>query len=140
MYSWTIPSERESQRVLTAGYVGCVEKAKTVCQYVKFSLYNSLRIINYLIPPWRKSRERVCEEGGFWKSATYRTYGTWVIILHIPVVHFGSKIKKVVHLIKKSYVWLNSKQLNIINNLEQSYKKILEVLSIFSGKKLLKED
>ena len=28
-----------------------VEKAKTVCQYVKFSLSNSLKIINYLIPP-----------------------------------------------------------------------------------------
>ena len=31
---------------------------------------------------------------------------------------------------------MNSKQLNIMNNLEQSYKKILEVLSIFSRKKL----
>ena len=26
------PPRRESQRVLTAGYVGCVEKAKTVCR------------------------------------------------------------------------------------------------------------
>mgnify|MGYP000362915646 CR=1 FL=1 len=31
---------------------------------------------------------------------------------------------------------MNSKQLNIMNNLEQSYKKILEVLSKFFGKKL----
>ena len=55
----------------------------------------------------------------------------------VPVVHFDfKKIKKVVHLIKKSYIWLNSKQLNIMNNLEQSYKKILEVLSKFFGKKL----
>ena len=45
------PPRGESQRVLTAGYVGCIEKAKTVCQYVKFSLYNSLRITNYLISP-----------------------------------------------------------------------------------------
>lgn len=31
---------------------------------------------------------------------------------------------------------MNFKQLNIINNLEQSYKKILEVLSKFFGNKL----
>ena len=31
---------------------------------------------------------------------------------------------------------MNSKQLNIMNNLGQSYKKILEVLSKFFGKKL----
>ena len=31
---------------------------------------------------------------------------------------------------------MNSKQLNIMNNLEQSYKKILEVLSKFFGNKL----
>ena len=44
------------------------------------------------------------------------------------------KNKKVVHLIKKSYILLNFNQLNIMNNLEQSYKKILEVLLNLFGK------
>ena len=47
-----------------------VEKIKIVYQSGKCPLYNSLRIINYLIPPLEGVG------GGFWKSVSYRTCET----------------------------------------------------------------
>jgi len=52
MYSRTIPSERESQRVLTAGYVGCVEKDKNCLSIWKMSSYSPLKKKNLSPPPW----------------------------------------------------------------------------------------